>query len=1098
MAAMDADLQLKMSKKIAQLTKVIFLLNTKNEDAASELQATAASHRRETEAVARDAAAKMASLKESLEKKEAALKGAESLKKIKDRHRTEKQEALAQFQGYKDEVTKAAKASDDSYKRELQAMADDVKKVRAAFHERVASLKASLDAVQAKVHHGSKEADALRKKHSDEVADMVTASNQKYNDMLTAQLNEQDELRAQCQKQLRVMEEAHRRTLVEIQEKTELDMRMAVKRRELECNTSADTLKNEMVSKMERLLAELETLRGSETQLRSEKQVRVRSRRLPDLETQLSALKASSKQVEIEFAAFKKAQQGQSENAEVVVQTLKTQLNERDKQMQLLQDEVQRARLALEAAECDRTALAANLDAVAKARDSNHMELSEKEAAWALEMRAKETELAQRIATLKAHESEVKKLRELIKTNDAHAIKTEDDLKKQLLAAQKKLIEFQAKESELNARVQALKTELAQLHVASKERLDKAVTDANVALAAAKAQLEAESAAALRALEARLALEHQKQIDALMQSAQHVSETQKNDLESKTRALQAELTKSQGAVQTAQDQLAATTKDLAAANKDLTRFKGEAKLLAEQLKLAETASTKEAKEFKQKLGQLEGQRDHDSKALQKERTKCEAAQADLIALRKKLETLTKGHDDALATLRQAHQAQVDDLRATMQASIAKAVEEAQQTMQSNVDEQRGFLLSMHASDLAAVQSQIDVWKQKVTEHEASNAYDRAEFHKLLQAQDDQFRRQLASLEATQRSVVLQLGDEHAAAMASLREAHAATIAKMQQATAETLSAHQAASATALAQAHEAFASEKGMLEKLLERRCAEYDKQIQDEASFHAREVARQVHVAKLEKDREREMLVQTLSDQHRTVVASKEEAIEASQRLVADQADAIRKLQDDLKTQAAVLEHKQDEWRNTQKRLAAEKTQALEGLARQHKAELEHLLDEHVNETQLLNAQFEKTRGLLQEQQQVLIAKVREWEAVYARRDSRVEDVNRISELEQEVATKDALVQQTVEEMAYIKRELLNREDTYNKTFGRSPNVGVLQVLKPTTLTATPPSLGPPPKLNRKTKPQSFSAMTSGTKPLPPIGASNQQPSYRDLNHLQ
>ncbi|EQC36677.1 hypothetical protein, variant [Saprolegnia diclina VS20] len=894
MAAMDADLQLKMSKKIAQLTKVIFLLNTKNEDAASELQATAASHRRETEAVARDAAAKMASLKESLEKKEAALKGSESLKKIKDRHRAEKQEALAQFQAFKDDVARASKASEDSYKRELLAMADDVKKVRAAFHERVVSLKASLDAVQAKVHHGSKEADALRKKHSDEVADMVTASNQKYNDMLTAQLNQQDELRAQCQEQLRAKDEAHQQAIAQMQEKTELEMRMAVKRRELECNTSADTLKNEMVSKMERLLAELETLRGSESQLRSDKQ---------DLATQLSALRASSKQVEIEFAAFKKAQQGQSDNTEVVLQTLKTQLDERDKQMRLLQDEVQRARTALEAAEIDRKALAANLDAVAKARDSNHIELSEKEATWAQELRAKDAELAQRLATLKAHKSEVKKLRELIKTNDAHAIKAEDDVKKQLLSAQKKLTEFQGKETELNARVQALKMELAQLHVASKERLDKAVTDADVALAAAKAQLVAESAAALRALEARLALEHQKQITALTQSAQHVSETQRNDLEAKTRALQAELTKSQSAVQAAQDQLAATTHELAAANKDLTRFKGEAKLFADQLKLAETTSSKEAKELKQKLGQLEGLRDHDAKAQQKERAKCEAAQAELVTLKKKLETLTKNHDEAAATLRQTHQAQLDHLRANMQASIATAVEEAQQTMQVHVDEQRGFLLSMHATDLAAVQSQIDMWKQKVVDHEASNAYDRAEFHKLLQAQDEQFRVQIAALDATQRSAVLQFGDDHAAAMASLREAHAAQLASKQQTAAEALAAHQAASATALAQAREMFASDKLALEKHLERRCAEYDKQIQDEASFHAREVARQVHVAKLEKDRERDTLVQTLNDQHQTVVASKDEALEASQRLVANQADAIRKLQDELTTQLAVLE---------------------------------------------------------------------------------------------------------------------------------------------------------------------------------------------------
>ena len=35
-------------------------------------------------------------------------------------------------------------------------------------------------------------------------------------------------------------------------------------------------------------------------------------------------------------------------------------------------------------------------------------------------------------------------------------------------------------------------------------------------------------------------------------------------------------------------------------------------------------------------------------------------------------------------------------------------------------------------------------------------------------------------------------------------------------------------------------------------------------------------------------------------------------------------------------------------------------------------------------------------------------------------------------------------EEMIYFKRELLNREENFNKRFGASPNVGVMQVVKP------------------------------------------------------
>jgi len=43
----------------------------------------------------------------------------------------------------------------------------------------------------------------------------------------------------------------------------------------------------------------------------------------------------------------------------------------------------------------------------------------------------------------------------------------------------------------------------------------------------------------------------------------------------------------------------------------------------------------------------------------------------------------------------------------------------------------------------------------------------------------------------------------------------------------------------------------------------------------------------------------------------------------------------------------------------------------------------------------------------------------------------------------KDHLVQKTKEEMMYFKREMLNREESYNQKFNARPNVGVMQVLK-------------------------------------------------------
>ena len=101
--------------------------------------------------------------------------------------------------------------------------------------------------------------------------------------------------------------------------------------------------------------------------------------------------------------------------------------------------------------------------------------------------------------------------------------------------------------------------------------------------------------------------------------------------------------------------------------------------------------------------------------------------------------------------------------------------------------------------------------------------------------------------------------------------------------------------------------------------------------------------------------------------------------------------------------------------------------------------------------------------------------------RESRPEDVRRIRLLESECASKDDLVAKTREEMIYFKREMLNREENFNQKFGRSPVVGVMQVVRP--------------------KDSGFGGLStsdSGTKPLKPSastggfgGVRSSKPTY-------
>ena len=68
------DLHHKMSKKIAQLTKVIYHLNTRNEDHQSELDAITYNHQSEVQQLMRDAANKIAKFKDLVDIRKAVVR----------------------------------------------------------------------------------------------------------------------------------------------------------------------------------------------------------------------------------------------------------------------------------------------------------------------------------------------------------------------------------------------------------------------------------------------------------------------------------------------------------------------------------------------------------------------------------------------------------------------------------------------------------------------------------------------------------------------------------------------------------------------------------------------------------------------------------------------------------------------------------------------------------------------------------------------------------------------------------------------------------------------------------------------------------------
>lgn len=89
-----------------------------------------------------------------------------------------------------------------------------------------------------------------------------------------------------------------------------------------------------------------------------------------------------------------------------------------------------------------------------------------------------------------------------------------------------------------------------------------------------------------------------------------------------------------------------------------------------------------------------------------------------------------------------------------------------------------------------------------------------------------------------------------------------------------------------------------------------------------------------------------------------------------------------------------------------------------------------------------------MNEQYEILNDKYEKLQKRYENRESREEDVLEIRKLKGLCREKDELIKKTLDDMKFYKLELVNREKNYNKLFGNSPNVGLMDVLpEPATI---------------------------------------------------
>lgn len=1067
------ELHLKMSKKIAQLTKVIFHLNTRNEDFASEFAHCKRAHALELQQLTQDAATKVRQLQEQLQTQTTAAQQAER-QALRDKLQLQKD--LAQT---KQKMQAQQSAAEQSFQQRVAQLEEQVDATRREFSARTQQLVHMAETQQQQAASSSsaatvalrsaheRELAALKQQQTDEVAELVTASNAKYNDMLATQLRVQDALRDELSAARAALEQELTHAASEHASHAAAQDKAARERLE--------QTKHDLVSKMEALLADAESLRGQENKLRQE--------RAALLQTQ-GELQLQVKQLELQVAKATQEAQSVRQDADAHAQRLQQMLSASADKIDELAQERETLTKTLHARDQALRQAQRDLEAAQLETLQRNASLSEKDALLRQQSQAKELELAtlraealassqQRALTdaslhkqIQALEAQVAmSAKELMALHAALASCEQQLQQEKLRAAQEQRATANESDRRALELARAHDAQLAELHALHAQALETHVRDAEAKLQALKFEFQRNSSDSLAQTVAQLKAEH---IEALSDQKRSLETAQQQELARVTA------------------QLKALQSDASAKDKELAELRSKASDLAAQLKREqdqratlqrehETQRTTAERALKQRedgllkqLQELTTQRESVAKKLGAEKTQLQQQHSQTLValtrehelkLRKLQDEWTAAKETQTAELQVQHERQATALRdelSALQSELERATrahEETRRVMRESRaldhESHRSALLRLvdttearHTRAVQTLEQRLsDAAKRHANELEALGSRLTSEQQQRLSEAQERAELREMQLTGAHRTELEQRAQQHSVALRNLREeletSHASIL--------DTLR-------TASGQQSRALAAQK-------DRECAAalHDAQLQHAA---------QLQEAQARHDKAQSAL-QTHADELQRTLAQTTAELSSSTRECERLRGALDAMAREMAERVAALERASREHVETLKRAA--------------KQDMDRLLEENLAETKLLSDQFEETRRLMADKVVLLKQTIAEWEDRYARRESRAEDVTRIADLERLVAERDALVRQTLDEMAYFKRELLNREEMYNKTFARTPNVGVMNVLKPHVqlqaqmqmqgaaalgLGNTPNGIGGAPQMRRKTKP--------------------------------
>ncbi|XP_012942605.1 protein FAM184A [Aplysia californica] len=183
-AEVTQDMHLKMSKKIAQLTKVIYALNTKNDENETVLQALREQHEEEIQQILADTKQKVAVYKDRLDEESDHQATIEALQTRIAEHQSQQAAIEEQFSQYKINIREKQEKEREDYAAKLFDMSHEVLKAKKDFEDHIDKFNSWKERINAQ--------------HSTAVAELGSKHQREMEDLRSFQRNQDDTWLNQC------------------------------------------------------------------------------------------------------------------------------------------------------------------------------------------------------------------------------------------------------------------------------------------------------------------------------------------------------------------------------------------------------------------------------------------------------------------------------------------------------------------------------------------------------------------------------------------------------------------------------------------------------------------------------------------------------------------------------------------------------------------------------------------------------------------------------------------------------------------------------------------------------------------------------------